>query len=463
MDDEKEGRIPYTFLPRNYQLPFVRAVQRSIEGRSSVRYFFQVWHRRSGKDLTNIGFSAPRRLAQDNCLVKYVYPTLVMGREHLWDGIVGNGNRFLDNIPPYMRVGEPNSTLMKVNTNYFGVESLFQIGGSDHPDTLRGGNPKMIIFSEWSEQDPYAWDVVEPILKENDGIAIFNMTPKGDNHARGMYEYALAESKRENPKWWVQTLTAKDTGIWTPEKLLDIQQDIVRRFAASGRSESEALAYFEQEYMCSFNSPVIGAYYGDNIRVAYEEKRIGTVPYNQGFPVDTFWDLGMDDSMTIWFGQVIGQTFFFIDYYENSGEGFPHYAKVLQEKHYLYHKHYAPFDISVRELGTGKSRLESAASLGIKFDVAPKLEIEDGINAVRTIFNRCWFDADKCARGLAALKNYRKEWDEKNKVFRNNAKHDWASHGSDAFRTFAVGYRQMIANRTSTPVGGVLPYIPGVG
>lgn len=451
--DEKV--IPYHFTPRDYQQKFLWEVEKAIEGKSNKRYFYQIWHRRSGKDKVNIADVVPSRLIKDPCLVKYVYPTLVMGRENLWDGIGGDGFRYKEHIPDFIRSGKPNETLMKIPIK---GGSLFQIGGSDHPDSLRGGNPKMLVFSEWAEQDPYAWDVVEPILKENDGIAIFNTTPKGDNHARAMLEYA-----KNNPLWHVELLSARDTGIWTERELEAILKDIIKRFEAMGRSESEAIAYYEQEYMCSFKAPVIGAYYGDNIQRAEREGRVTRVPVAEELPVHTAWDLGIDDSMSIWFFQIVGQEFHFVDYYESSGEGLAHYAMKLQEKKYLYSRHYAPHDINVRELGTGKSRLEVAKSLGIKFEPNAPLDIDDGINAARSIFSRCWFDADKCSRGINCLKNYRKEWDDKNKVFRSHPKHDWASHGADAFRRFALGFKTGGGFVPEYNTGGVLPYYEGVG
>lgn len=453
------NKIPYHFDSREYQRPFIRAVNDSIKGKSKVRYFYQVWHRRSGKDKTDIADCVPRRLIQDPCLVKMIYPTLVMGRENLWDGIGGDGFRYRDHIPQGIRIGHANETTMKMNVRTKSNESsLFQISGSDHPDSLRGGNPKMVIFSEWADQDPYAWDVVEPILRENDGIAIFNTTPKGDNHARALFEYA-----KTNPLWHVELLTAEDTGIWTPKELDAIRFDIIKRFSASGRSEAEAIAYFDQEYMCSFDSPVVGSYYGDAIKLAESQGRITTVPWNESLPVHTFWDLGMDDSMSIWFMQQYGMQYRFIDYYESSGEGFTHYAKVLQDKGYLYGKHFAPHDIAVRELGTGKSRLESAYQLGIKFEVGPKLGISDGINATRTVLRSCAFDADNCHRGINCLKNYRKDWDKINQVFRMTPKHDWASHGADSFRTFATGFVAPRIVRQQVDFGGVKPYMEGIG
>lgn len=453
-----EKIIPFNFTARNYQTSFLDAVQYSIEGKSPKRYFLQIWHRRSGKDKTNIADCVPRRLIQDPCLVKYVYPTLIMGRDNLWDGIGGDGFRYREHIAPFIRQSEPNETRMIIPVkNGTDTASLFQVGGSDHPDSLRGGNPKMFVFSEWSEQNPYAWDVVEPILKENNGIAIFNMTPKGDNHARALYEYA-----KNHPLWYVEILTATDTGIWNEKQLEEIKIDIIKRFSANGRSESEAVSYFDQEYMCSFKAPVIGSYYGEGIQRAEKEHRITNVPINEAFPIDTSWDLGMDDSMSIWFSQQIGQEIHFVDYYENSGEGLAHYAKILQDKEYLYGRHYAPHDISVRELGTGKSRMEVANTLGIKFEEGIRLGIDDGINAVRTMFSRFWFDSEKCHRGINCLKNYKKDWDEKNKVFRNTPKHDWASHGADAMRTFAVNDKQVTHIVQNNDPGGIKPLYEGL-
>ena len=451
--------IPYNFIARAYQLEFLHEIEKAIDGESDKRYFYQIWHRRSGKDKTNIADVVPRRLIKDPCQVKYVYPTSVMGRGHLWEAIDKDGFKFINHIPKELRAGDANSTRMVINVkNGTNTDSQFQVVGANHPDSLRGGGAKLFVFSEWAEHDPYAWDVVEPILRENDGIAVFNTTPKGDNHARALLEYA-----KGSDKWWTQTLTVDDTKVFTKNDMEALVIDVVKRFEANGRSRGEAEAYIQQEYYCSFDAPVLGSYYGASIKKAEEEKRITHVPHQQGIPVSTYWDLGIDDSMTIWFLQVVGQELHFIDYYENSGEGLPHYAKYLQDKNYVYNYHNAPFDIEARELGSGKSRKEIASKLGISFRVAPRLRIEEGINAGRTIFSQCWFDKEKCHRGIQALKNYKKEWDDKNMVYRKHPLHNWASHGADAFRTFAVTYRRPIhiPSGDEYDPGGVQPYIPG--
>lgn len=456
--------LPHHFTARDYQIPYLSAIEQSILGNSEIRYFMQVWHRRSGKDKTNIADVVPRRLMQSPCLVKYIYPTLVMGRENLWEGIGGDGYKFMNHLPGKLRIGQANESRMtvKIKNNEYDPElvnhSIFQIAGSDRPDSLRGGNPKLVVYSEYAEQDPEAWNVVEPILKENNGIAVFNFTPKGDNHARSLYEYA-----KNNPLWYVQILTALDTGIFSVEQLEEIRTDIIKRFTADGRSEEEAVAYYEQEYMCSFISPVVGSYYGAAIRKAEQEKRIGRVPYERVLDVHTAWDLGVDDSTTIWFYQNVGAEIRFIDYYENTGEGIEFYIKHVKEKPYVYGKHYAPHDIQVRGYGTGKTRWEIAKGLGIRFEVAPKLPIEDGINATRGIFSQCWFDEDKCDRGIQCLKNYKKKWNDKMKVFSNTPDHNWASHGADAMRTFSTTFKRKVQGYQPRPAGygGVKPLIAG--
>lgn len=189
----------------------------------------------------------------------------------------------------------------------------------------------------------------------------------------------------------------------------------------------------------AFEASVEGAYYGEQIARAETDGRVGRVPWEPRVDVETWWDLGMDDDMSIWFVQRVAQEVRVIDYYANSGEGLLHYAKELRAKPYNYGRHVGPHDIQVRELGTGKSRLETAEEMGLRpFEVAPKLEVQDGIEAVRNLLPRCWFDAEKCADGLRALKNYRKDWDENRGVWLPRPRHDWASHGADAFRTGAV-------------------------
>jgi hypothetical protein len=204
---------------------------------------------------------------------------------------------------------------------------------------------------------------------------------------------------------------------------------------------------YEQEFECSFQAAITGSYYGKIIEELEQNKRITEVPYDDNLKTETWWDLGLKDSTAIWFVQRLQSQLRVIDYYENSGEGLDFYADVLDSKPYKYDRHIAPHDIKVRELGAyGKSRLETALELGISFDIAPKLSIEDGIEMVRKTLPQCYFDKNKTYQGTEALKAYQKKWDERNQCFKNRPTHNFASHPSDAFRTGCTFFGGKVSN-----------------
>ena len=433
---QEKIRIPYNFEPREYQLPLLRAIDDGIK-RAVV-----VWHRRSGKDKTLINLVAKKMLERVGAYY-YFFPTYNQGRKILWDGRDKSGFKFMDHIPEKIRKRTDNTQMLIEIAN----GSIFQIIGTDNIDSIVGTNPIGCVFSEYSLQDPRAWDFMRPILAENGGWAIFNYTPRGENHGYSLYEMA-----KNDPKWYVQLLTVDDTKVIPQSVLEQERKEIIEK------DGNDAL--YQQEYMCSFKVPIAGAYYASQLIKAQDEGRIGKVPHEPSLPVDTYWDLGINDAMSIWFIQNIGMENRVIDYLEVNGEGLVSVIKSLQDKPYVYGRHIAPHDIEVRELSTGKSRKEVAKSLGIDFDVAPKLTLEDGIEAVRNILASCWFDEDKCRRGLNALKSYHKEYDEKDKTYRNHPEHDWSSNGSDAFRYFAVSGKK---NKWKyQDPGGVKPFIPGM-
>ncbi len=382
-----------------------------------------VAHRRSGKDKTCINLVA-KKMCERVGAYYYVFPTYSQARKVIWDGIDRDGKRFLDHFPPAILDGKPNDTEMKLR---FKNGSLFQIVGSDKVDSIVGTNPVGVVFSEYALQDPIVWGYLRPILAENDGWAVFVSTVRGENHFYDIYELA----KNDPKNWFCRMDKASETRV-IPQEILDQEkQEIIRLYGND--------ALYQQEYECNFTVPIAGAYYAELIGRAYADGRVGNVPYEPRITVDTWWDLGINDRMSIWFTQSIGNELRVIDYYESSGQGLPHYIGKLQEKGYIYGKHTAPHDIEVRELTSGKSRRDTAQSLGIRFDVAPKLPIHDGIDAVRGLFSKCWFDRTKCKEGLNALKNYRKQYDEKRKTYLNQPYHDWSSNGADAFRTLATG------------------------
>lgn len=416
-------RLPHHFEPRDYQVPLLAAMD------GGCTRAVQVWHRRAGKEKTDLAGVLVKKMLERVGTYFYVFPTFVQGRKVLWDGADKDGFRFLDHIPKALIEGV-NHTEMKVRLK---GGSLLQVVGSDNFNALMGTNPIGIVFSEYSLQDPVCWGYFRPILMENGGWAIFNFTPRGENHAYQLYELAKANpfDPETNPSgWFVSLLTVDDTRI-IPRDVLERERLEVIRLDGND-------AVYQQENYCSFTAPIAGAYYAAQLTRAYADGRVGPVPHETRLAVDTWWDLGINDRMAIWFTQAVGQELRVIDYLEGSGHGLPHYIGLLKEKAYIYGIHTAPHDIEVRELTSGKSRRETAAALGIKFAVAPKLSIADGIDAARGLFDKCWFDREKTKDGVNALKNYRKQYDEKRKTYLNQPYHDWSSNGADAFRMLAV-------------------------
>jgi phage terminase large subunit len=417
-------RIPYHYEPRPYQLPLFQAMD------SGYTRAVCIWHRRAGKDKSLFNLLVKKAVERVG-VYYYFFPTYNQGRKILWEGIDKDGFKFLDHIPKQLiKSADKQQMMIELTTG-----SVIRVIGTDNIDTVVGTNPVGCVFSEYSLQDPRAWDFVRPILAENGGWAIFNYTPRGKNHGYSLYEMA-----RRSEKWFTNKLTVDDTHA--------IDQDVLdnERSEMYQRTGNDAL--FLQEYYVSFDAPVEGAYYGHQMLQAEEDQRITGVPYDISTEVMTAWDLGIGDSTAIWFYQVVGREVHIIDYYENSGEGLPHYISVLKQKGYIYGRHYAPHDIQVRELSSGKTRREVARGLGITFDIAPNVAIEDGIEAARTLLPRCWFDSTKTSRGLDALRSYHKEFDDKLGTWKNQALHDWASHGADAFRYLALSFREP---RVKTP------------
>lgn len=418
--------IPYNWRPRDYQMPAWQHFQGPEEGKRGVA----VWHRRAGKDLFGINMCAVKAFERVGTYW-HLLPTYKQGRNIVWNGMTREGRKFIDHFPEEV-VEDVNNTEMRI-TLING--SIYQVVGTDNVDTLVGTNPIGCIFSEYSLHDPGAWDYIRPILRENGGWALFIYTPRGHNHGYHLRNIAERRSK-EKDKWFFSELAVYDDGtgkqftnVLTPEDIED------ERLA--GMPEE----MIQQEFFVSFEAAMVGSYYGKQMKWLRDNKRITQVPWEPRLEVHTAWDLGMDDSTTIWFYQEHAGEYRFIDYYEMNGEGLGHYVNELRKKPYVYGQHWAPWDIVIRELGTGEARIETARKMGLNFRTVSKHELLDGIEQVRNILYKCYFDAEKCERGINALNSYRKEYDEKLKMFMSRPLHDWSSHGADGFRTFAMSSR----------------------
>jgi len=655
--------LPHKFEPRPYQLPFFRAMD------GGLKRAVLVHHRRAGKDKACLNFLTKKMLERVGAYF-YILPTYTQAKKIIWEGIDKDGFKFLDHIPKEIRKRVDNTEMVIELKN----GSIFRLIGSDKIDSIVGTNPVGIVFSEYSLQDPSAWQMLRPILAENGGWAVFNFTPRGKNHAYGIFKIAsksehwfcdrltikdtnvlsVADMDREREegmsqelidqeyfclspytyvltadlKWktmedvkegddligidedckiaterklrhskvlkrwetkkecrkitfadgtsiiaslehpflekakpikgkrktyaWVETrdlkegMTIADTGlrpwltghtredgymaglfdgegcisrtsvqvaqvegkvlnsvrnyfnkrkikffetvnkgcvsihfsfkeslkvlgsvrpqrllektsIWDgrfpfnsqkPLKITSIEEVGLQRVIGISTSTKTFIAEGLVTHNCSFEGSIEGSYYGKIMRKLEEDNHIRESLYDPTYPVDTDWDLGMNDSNAILFSQTIANEIRFIDYYETSGESLQYYAKFLKDKPYSYGRHYFPHDAEVRELGTGKSRKEIAESLGIRpLEVVKRVEAkEDGIEAVRGILPRVYIDATKCERLIDCLNSYSKKWDEKNKVYKNTPNHDWSSHGADAVQTFALRHRENVTN-----------------
>lgn len=381
-----------------------------------TRWFVGVAHRRAGKTVADINelVIGATKCQLANPRFAYVAPQLNQAKDIAWTY-----------LKEYTAFLSP-----KINESELWVElpggARVRIYGADNVDRLRGIYLDGVVLDEFGDMDPTIWtQVIRPALSDRKGWAAFIGTPKGKNTFHRIWTEAEGD-----PDWTRLMLKASETGLLDQKELADARKMM---------SEDE----YAQEYECSFEAAVRGAYYAKEMNEAEASDRLTTVPYDPRLKVHTAWDLGMADSTVIWFFQVHGRETRVIDVIKGEGVGLDWYAKRLAERDYLYGNHYLPHDVEVREMGTGKSRKEVLAGLGVSATVCPNIPIADGIQSARMLLPTCWFDRAKCKAGIEALRMYRREYDDKRQEFRTTPLHDWTSHYADAFRYFAVAHREM--------------------
>lgn len=412
VDSSRVKRISTGYAPR----PLQRIIHQNMK-----RFNVLVLHRRFGKTVLSINETIDRALRSPLKAPQYAYiaPTYGQAKRIAWEYL----KEYTKDIPG----SKPNEAELRVDIPrpHMKDKIRFMLLGSENPDTLRGIYLDGVVLDEFAVCDPTIWgQVVRPALADREGWAIFLGTPKGQNHFFELYNKA-----RKNPDWYVCTYRASETKVLSTYEL---------RAAKDEMSEEEYL----QEFECSFTAANTGAYYQKQMLIAESENRVTSVPYESSCFVDTYWDLGIGDTTAIWFLQVVGHEYHLIDYLEMSGKGLDWFVAEINKKPYTYREHTLPHDARARELGTGKSREETLRSLGLtRLYILPRWQVADGINAVRTILSKCWWDKDKCERGLLALHAYERKWDAKNQIFQEKPKHNWASNGADAFRYLAMGVR----------------------
>lgn len=422
---------------------------------SFKRFFAVVLHRRAGKTTSVINHHGRSAMSDDweRKRLLTIRPTLteaqlselvrppggrryghIMPTYKQAKGVAWEMMKFYARPIPGLKINEAELTIRYPTGHTFGLY------GADNPDSLRGLPFSGVSFDEFSQQPRNIYsEIISKALADHLGYAMFLGTIKGKDQLYETYQAA-----KGSPDWFslwqdVDRSIATEEGI-TIQLLEQAMEDDRKQIVLGLMTQDE----YDQEWFLSSDAAIQGAFYLKQMAAARLAGRITRVPVDASLPVDTDWDLGIADSMSIWFSQSLrsGEVRL-VDYYEASGEGFPHYVQVLSEKGYTYGKHYPPHDIAVREMGTGKSRKEIAKGLGLTFEEPiVGLALEDGINAVRLVLGQCWFDETKCAKGIECLRQYRKAYNARMNEFTGTPVHNWASHGADAFRTLAVRYQR---------------------
>jgi phage terminase large subunit len=394
--------IPYK--PREHQLK----VHELLEGK---RFAVVVAHRRFGKTVAALNHLIREAVLNEKETPRYAYiaPTYGQAKRVAWDYLV-----------KYTTPLGGTNNISELRVDFWGRR--IQLYGSDNPDSLRGQYFDGVIIDEVGDQNPKIWtDIVRPALTDRKGWCLFIGTPKGHNHFKELRDRAETEDG-----WGLLEFKASETGV----------VDEVELKAAKNEMGEDK---YRQEFECSFDAAVEGSYYGQILNELEDKKHMQEIPREELSRTFTAWDLGMGDSTSIWVAQLVGTEVRLLDYYENHGVGLDHYVKWIKDNDYLKAEHILPHDVRVRELGTGKSRLEMLEESGLEVKIAPRMGLDDGIQAVRRLLPRCWFNIPKVQTGLNCLRNYRRDYDEKRKIFYERPLHDWSSHGSDSFRYLALG------------------------
>ena len=397
--------IPYK--PRPQQREIHDAVEQH-------RFTVVVAHRRCGKTVSAINHLIKAAILneQPNPRYAYIAPTYAQSKRVAWDYLL-----------EFTRPLGATANIAELRVDFWGRRiSLY---GSDNADSLRGQYFDGVCLDEIGDQNPKIWnEIIRPALADRQGWCLFIGTPKGQNHFKDLRDRAeTAEG------WKLLEFKASETGVLRQEEL-----DAAREEMGEDK--------YQQEFECSFNAAVEGAYYGTIMNDLEAQGRFTTIPRDDLCKTYAAWDLGMGDSTAIWVAQMVGKEIRLVDCVENAGVGLDWYVNWLRENNWHQAEQILPHDVEVRELGTGKSRKEVLMEAGLQITVAPKLSRDDGIQAVRRILPRCWFDKDKTKQGINALRNYRRTFDEKRKVFFDNPLHDWSSHFSDSFRYLAIALNE---------------------
>lgn len=396
----------------------------------------EIAHRRWGKDEVVLG-ATNERMHKRVGTYWHCLPEYGQARKAIWTAINANtGKKRIDEaFPPETRKKTLNDEMFIELEN----GSTWQLIGSDRYDATVGAGPVFIAYSEYALGNPSAWAYHRPMLEENGGGAAFITTPRGKNHAHATY-LRYKRMMAENPRYFAEISSIHDTGALSPAQLEESLNEYTDLYGADLGE-----AQFQQEYLCSFNAAILGAFYAREMALVRKEGRIADIEAIEGQPVHRAWDIGVRDDTSIWWFQVVGTQVFILDCYSASGAGVDHYAEVIEGRRQSFKwkdgVDFVPHDARVKEWGTGRTRVETMQGLGLNPRVVPQAGKLDGINAVRRTLPRCVFHPRCEDQGVSALEQYRREWDDDKKAFKASEVHDWSSHLADAFRYLAVAWQ----------------------
>jgi phage terminase large subunit len=407
-----------------------------------------VWHRRAGKDETLMkafrDMSNPREGGRVgtywHCLPQYE-----QGRKALWDGVdPRSGKTRVERIFPKEAGFVHDQQKMFVKMPW---GSTWQLIGSDRYDATVGSGPVGIGYSEWALSNPSAYAYHKPMLQETDGTAAFITTPRGQNHAKTMYDNAV-----EDDDWFAELLTVNDTGILTPAQLTEELKDYQALWGLD-----MGLAYFEQEYLCSWSGATVGSYFGAEMSRAEREGRIDTCPIDEMYPVHCVMDLGKAANNPVWLFQVVQGALHVVGFYSPRSENLDDWCMDLREMGFN-GTTYVPHDIMVTEWGTDKTRYARLEQHGMSPERVARVSVADGLQAGRMAIDAALFDRKGCGNGIEGLKSYRRDWDDERKTFRETPVKDWAEHIGSSWRYLGLAWREVVPPPERQPVQKELVY-----
>ena len=433
--------------PRPHQKNLWRYLMRG--GKRAVA----VWHRRAGKDEICLHAMAVAMFKRPGNYW-YCLPEFTMGRKAIWDSVNPHtGERRIDEAFPHQMREATRDHDMQIR---FHNRSTFSVVGSDAVTSGSGigSSTAGIVFSEYALANPAAWAYYRPILEENNGWATFISTPRGRNHLFSLFQHAA-----RTPGWFAELLTAEDTGALSHQALAEALSEYKALYG-----EDMGEAQFRQEYLCDWSSAMLGAYYAREMAEVRKEGRIVECEPIDGVAIHRAWDIGVhDDTSVIWFQPQPSGQVLILDVLNASGVGVEWYRDEIfkreTERGWIHGGDYVPHDAKVREWGTGRTRVETMTSMGLKPIPVPLASLDDGINAVRRTLPLCVFHPRVEQGCIDALEQYRREWDDEKKCFRASAVHDWTSHPCDAVRYMSLAWRGAPRREVKAPrqEGWVIP------